>query len=293
MDVVVAQGTASSKESSVDRGILVGSSGERRRWMSVFVVALLAQPRLTDLEEADIVAPVRLMTVEAAFANWGVFPQERAPLVGVTPVATLVDAVFRDEFLGDCPVHVMTTGTLELAFPDRHVGPVHLLGNERGMALLAQSRLVWRRQLTFGGLRRLYGMAGRAGHVAGVVLASLPEQALSFFVALQARAVSDRSRLRGFGAEPDTERRVRLVFHVLASRTVTRLAVVLLEGGPTSFPKHAAVQRRVHLLELILVALLAGLAPHVGCAGDCGSGRLRRGSDKHDPCGQKPEDTED
>lgn len=101
------------------------------------------------------------------------------------------------------------------------------------------------------------------------MLTALPEQPLPLLVALKTRGVPLRRGVGGLGTEPDTVRGIRLVFQVLAARTMTRLAVVLLEGRPTSLPKHPTVQCGIELLELILVALLAGLASHVGRAGDC------------------------
>jgi len=139
----MAEGAASPQESPVDGGILVGPAGERRRWVAALVVALLAQPRLTDLEQPDVVAAVGLVAVQAALFDRGMLPQERTTLVRVAAVAVLVDAVLRDQLLGDGPVNVMATGALELPLPHGHMGPIQLLGNADRVTLLAETELVW------------------------------------------------------------------------------------------------------------------------------------------------------
>lgn len=124
MNVVMAEAAASAQESPVDFRILRCTLRKRRGRMPTLVVALLAQSWLSNPEQADVIAAVRLVAVQAALANGRVLPQERPPLVGVTAVAILVDAVLRNQLLGDGPVNVMATRTLEFPFAHGHVGPV-------------------------------------------------------------------------------------------------------------------------------------------------------------------------
>src|SRR5574341_957947 len=255
--------------------------------MPVLVVALLAEPRLTYLEEADVVAAVWLVAVPAVFADRRVLPQERAPLVQVAAVAEFVDAVVGDQLLGDGPVHVVAARTLDLAFlgdspADRrvwrvvlahgHVGPVHLLRHEHRVAPAAERELVHRLELGEARLRRFDRVAGYAGDIPAFVLAPLPKHALAPLVALQADRILFRRVLPRLRPEPDVESQIGLVLHVLAAGAMTGLAALLLKGGSTLLTQDPSVQRRIHFGELILVAPLAEFAPHITRPGDGGDG---------------------
>ena len=89
--------------------------------MEAIVMALLAQPWRSNPEHSHIVAPVRHVAVQAVFSHGRVLPQEWPTLVGVAAEAVFVNAVLRDQLLGDGPVDVVASGALELPLPDRHV----------------------------------------------------------------------------------------------------------------------------------------------------------------------------
>lgn len=282
VDIVMAEGTASPQEPPVRSGI-AGPSGEGRGGVTVFVVALLAQPRLPDPEQPDVVAPVGLVAVQATLADGGVLPQKRPPLVRVAAVTVLVDAVVDDQFLGEAPVHVMAVRALQWALtigsagdrgvgpvvlPHRHVGPVVLLRHAHGMTRAAEIVLGRGPELGASRLRRLDRVARGAGDIAPLMLTALPEQALPPLVALQADRILFRRGLSGLRTEADVVGGIRLVLQVLAAGTVTGLAVVLLKFGPALVTKHPTVERGVHLLELILMTALARLAPDIGRPGD-------------------------
>ena len=118
MDVDVTPYAASSDVPPVS-GILEGG-----RRMTALIMALLAKPRGTDPQQSDVVAPVRHMAVPTVFTDRGMLVKERAPFVHMATVAVLVDAVLRDQLLGDRAMNVVAIRTLKFALADRHVGPI-------------------------------------------------------------------------------------------------------------------------------------------------------------------------
>jgi len=115
VDVVVDRGRSSGPGIAGRWSDPDSTTGKRRGRVSALVMALLAESWLADSEQSDVVAAMRFVAVHAAFANGGVLPQERAPLVCVAAVAVLVDAVLGDQLFGESSVHVVASGTLNLS----------------------------------------------------------------------------------------------------------------------------------------------------------------------------------
>src|SRR6266496_1731944 len=118
MDVNVATRAASSDVPPVG-GVLEGG-----RRMTALVMALLAKPRGAEPQQSDVVTPMRHVAVPAVLADRWMLVKERPPFVHMATVAVLVDAVLRDQLLGDRAMNVVAIRTLKFALPDRHVGPI-------------------------------------------------------------------------------------------------------------------------------------------------------------------------
>ena len=118
MDVDVTTRAASSDVPTVG-GVLEGG-----RRMTALVMALLAQPRGADPQQSDVVAPMCHVAGSAVLADRWMLVKERPPLVHMATVAVLVDAVLRDQLLGDRAMNVVAIRTLKFPLPDRHVGPI-------------------------------------------------------------------------------------------------------------------------------------------------------------------------
>jgi hypothetical protein len=118
MDVDVTTHAASSDVAPVG-GVLEGG-----RRMTALVMALLAKSRAAHPQQSDVVTPMRHVAVPAVLADRWMLVKERPPFVHMTTVTILVDAVLRDQLLGDRAMNVVAIRTLKLALPDRHVGPI-------------------------------------------------------------------------------------------------------------------------------------------------------------------------
>jgi hypothetical protein len=118
MDVDVTTRAASSDVPPVG-GVLEGG-----RRMTALVMALLAKPRGADPQQSGVVTPMRHVAGPAVLADRWMLVKEWPPFVHMATVAVLVDAVLRDQLLGDRAMNVVAIRTLKFALPDRHVGPV-------------------------------------------------------------------------------------------------------------------------------------------------------------------------
>ena len=118
MDVGVTTYAAPSDVAPVG-GVLEG--GGR---MTALVMALLAKPRSAHPQQSDVVTAMRHVAVPAVLADRWMLVQEWTPFVHVAAVAVLVDAVLRDQLLGDRAMNVVAIRTLKFALADRHVGPI-------------------------------------------------------------------------------------------------------------------------------------------------------------------------
>src|SRR6476659_8049526 len=95
VDVEMAVGAlASANETRVDSGETAGLRRMRRR-----IVALLAEPRLRDLEQLLVGGAVRVVAVRAALDHRRMLPHERPALFGVAGVADLVDGAGDEELV--------------------------------------------------------------------------------------------------------------------------------------------------------------------------------------------------
>jgi len=118
MDVDVTTRAASSDVPPVS-GVLEGG-----RRMTALVMALLAKARGADPQQSDVVTPMRHVAVPAVLAHRWMLVKERPPFVHMATVAVFVDAVLRDQLLGNRAMNVVAIRTLKFALPDRHVGPI-------------------------------------------------------------------------------------------------------------------------------------------------------------------------
>ena len=77
--------------------------------MTARIMALLAQSGCTNPQHAHVIAPVRVVAVQAIFAHGRVLPEEWPSLLSVAAVALLVHAALGDEGLGHGAMHVVAT----------------------------------------------------------------------------------------------------------------------------------------------------------------------------------------
>ena len=89
---------------------------------SELVVALVAEKWSGRNEKPLMVRPVRVVTAEAVFDHWGVLPEERPALFGVTLVTELIDAIGAQQRVRHRAVRRVTIAAGDLAFGQRHVG---------------------------------------------------------------------------------------------------------------------------------------------------------------------------
>jgi len=227
------------------------------------------------------------VAVQAAFHDGRMLPKEWAPLVRMAASTALVDGHCRDQLFGRRAVGVVATRAGDLpTLPFRrqgHVGVPTELHFPHTMALAAQVVLDPVKQLSprvvlvklddleLSLLRRraMDRMAGHAGDVARLVGAPPPEDLLPSRVALETDLILFRWFQGRFLAEAEIVRRVGLILQVLAPRAVAGLASARLEVPLGELrAQELAVECVLHLLGLVLVAALAGVAPDVGGPGD-------------------------
>lgn len=120
--------------------------------MAGFVMALLTDPGRAKSKQPHIIAPVRQVTIQAVFPYRRMFPQERTTGIGMASITGFVDAVVRNEFLGDRTVDVVTIGALHLALADRMVRPIVSRRGRNLMTLAAQLQLSWNVEICLEGL---------------------------------------------------------------------------------------------------------------------------------------------
>lgn len=77
--------------------------------MTAIIMALLAESGCTNPQHAHVIAPVRIVAVQAIFPHGRVLPEERPSLLSVAAVAVLVHAALGDEVLGHGAMHVVAT----------------------------------------------------------------------------------------------------------------------------------------------------------------------------------------
>src|SRR5215472_11100392 len=251
----------------------------RPRHVPGFRVALLAQPRLGQLEHGIVVGPVRVVTVRAALHHRLVAPKEWTPLLRMAGEARVVQRRLLEQGRRYRTVWAVARATRHLAFAHRHVGGAHGLGALLQVAGAAGLDLVLAGQLVLLADVVHEGVAVGAGHVAGLVAAAFPEDAFALGVAVEADLVTLQDR-RGIVLGEGDETPYPLAsarFHVGLPRAVTVLAGVLLVGVAGLVEEKTAHARLGELVPRLVVAALAGLRPHVVIGGRRGSGRGRLG----------------
>src|SRR5215472_16755829 len=137
-------------------------------------VALLAEPRLGQLQHGIVVGPVRVVAVRATLHHWLVTPKKRTALLRMAGEAGVVQRRFLEEGWSDGAVRAVTRGTRHLAFAYRHVGRAHRLGTLLLVAGAACLDLVHPGELVSRADVIHQGVAVGAGDVTGLVAAALP-----------------------------------------------------------------------------------------------------------------------
>src|ERR1035437_7218398 len=99
-------------------------------------VALLAEPRASDLEHFLVRRAVHVVAVRAVLGHRRVLPQVGPALLGVAGEAGLVHRRRHQELLVGGAVRVVAGGALHLPLRDRHVRVVRLLGDLSRVAAL-------------------------------------------------------------------------------------------------------------------------------------------------------------
>ena len=117
-----------------------GRTAGRRRVLRLRV-ALSAQPRVGNFEQAIVNRAVRLMASGAILQDRRVFPQKRSSPLRVTGVTVLIDTWLNELRLIRRSVRIVTVRTGELSFSKRHMGGAHELRFPLEMALAADLRL--------------------------------------------------------------------------------------------------------------------------------------------------------
>ena len=240
------------------------------------VVAPLAQHRRLGDEHALVLRPVRIVTARAVVAHRSVLVQERPALLGVAADARLVQPVAGLEQLDvGRAVRVVARRALHLALGDRHVRRTAHLGGLLLMARLAQLRLRGGLELVLDRLGVVRAVARRAGEIAAVVRAPLPECVRPSRMARQAGFVA-RARIDLGVAEPEDVPLV-VVIDVGLAGPVAALAAVGGHRRPRIV--HATVGRladgalRLVALQARVVAHEAGRGLPTGQRGDVRAGR--------------------
>src|SRR3990172_3275066 len=220
MDLAMAVG-AGAIEDKPHLGVCLGSGR-----VAALHVALLAEPWFGDLEELLVVGSVGLVAVGAALRRRRMLPEEGAALLRMAGVAVLVNGVGLEELLRRRAVGVVAGHAVHLPFPERHVGRAHELGLALEVALPAGFDHSGLGELTSLGDVYHHPMAVGAGDVTRGVRASLPVEAGSLFVALEADGVALLHRRRVFRAEGDEPAHAlaSACIHVGLARAVARLA---------------------------------------------------------------------
>src|SRR5262249_45303421 len=201
----------------------------------------------------------------------------RTTLLRMAGEAGVVQRRFLEEGWSDGAVRAVTRGTRHLAFAHRHVGGAHGLGTLLQVARAAGLDLVHPGELVPRADVVHQGVAVGAGHVAGLVTAALPEDALALGVTVDADLVAFRVG-RGFFFGNRDAPALALAsarLHVRFAGAMAVLARVLLGGVAGLVEEQTSHPRLGELVPRLLVAALAGLRPDViavgrGSWGSCG-----------------------
>lgn len=283
MDVVVTRHASTECDRSVRH------LARRCMWLcgvTCLDVARLAEPRLGQLQHHFVIAAVGAMAVRAALHRGRMLPEERTAFVRVAFIADVVERVGLEEAVGHGPVGVVATRAVHLAFADRHVREVHLLGTLAEMALPTD---LYHRGLGETGADGdvLHDhVAVRARQTAIVVRAPLPEQAGLSLVTAEADRVlllHGRGVILGKGNHaPDAFAAPRI--HVGFARAVAVLARVPLPRVSWVLEEQAPHPRLGERMDRILMATLARLGADVARVGQGPLDGSQRGG-----CGRRNE----
>ena len=120
MDLAMTVGTTTIEEKP--RGRTPG-----RCRMLCLGVALSAQPRIGNFEQAIVNRAVRLMASGAILQDRRVFPKIGTAPLGVTGVTVFIDSRLNELRWIRRSVRIMTVRTGDLSFSKRHMGGAHEL----------------------------------------------------------------------------------------------------------------------------------------------------------------------
>jgi hypothetical protein len=165
------------------------------------VVALVAEEWRGRDEEPLVIRPVRVVAIEAAFDDRGVFPEKRSALFRVALITELIDTIGAQKRVRGRTVWRMTITAGDLAFEQRHVGALAKLCALLGVTGEAGLRDTLLREKT---ARRLFGhriVAIATSEPLSLVGRSTPVDARCTRVASEAHAVHRLDARSGFASE--------------------------------------------------------------------------------------------
>ena len=91
-------------------------------WMTSRCMALLAQKRPCGCQQHLMVRAVRIMTIQAAFLNWGMAEDKWAALVGMTLKTDFIDRVRFQERIIRTAMWIVAVTATHLALEEWHMG---------------------------------------------------------------------------------------------------------------------------------------------------------------------------
>lgn len=140
-------------------------------------MAPLAQPGTLHLQQRGVVGTVRRVAIHAVLGNRSMLPKEWATFFRMALVTVFINRIGCQQFLSRGTVRVVATGTVQLAFPDRHMACALDLGFLKLMALKAGFHRIGFCQHIIVRGRVMNTVACRAVHIFRIMNAPAPRKA--------------------------------------------------------------------------------------------------------------------
>lgn len=134
----------------------------------------LAEPRSILRQKLFVIRTMRLMAVQAIFANRWVLPQERPAFFRMAFIALLVYRICDDHFRRERAVRIVTARTCHEPFANRMVGRPLDLGSNIVVTSAARFFNPGSLQQLFSGFGRMHRMACDASQIMLLVYATFP-----------------------------------------------------------------------------------------------------------------------
>ena len=147
-------------------------------------MAALAQPRRTRFQQRCDIRPMCNMAIAAVIGCGRMLPQKRSAFFGVTDMAGFIDGIFHEQFRPGRAMNIVAISTGNSAGRDRMGGQVmHLCAL---VFVARKTDFTLRFHCEHFVLRLMNCMTRHAGHVVTLMRASLPMDAFSGCVAIEA-----------------------------------------------------------------------------------------------------------